>query len=184
MIVESGIRTKLLSGIAAAALVLALGACSSGDDKPKASRETVTSEQTTTTFATTEPAAHAESGDYVNGEHMARVTAFDQSHITFDAVQFLTGDQAAQAFHEDHPGDEMDTDYYIRNQNPALRTLPLADGFVIRVNTVGGYEPSDDHEVTPKTFESYMKSGDIDHAYFWLTIHAGRVTDIDQQYIA
>lgn len=167
--------------------VTALVACSSGKDTPKTGGETFTSERTTTTAATNGPTTYAEFGDYVNGRHIAFVKTFDQASIGFDVVQFLTGDAAIKAYDEDTGSNEPpDNDYYVRNQNPLVRTLPLADAAVIRVNTAGGYEPTntaDGHEVNRSTFESYFKAGTLQHAYFWLTIKDGTVTAIEEQFV-
>ena len=167
--------------------VTALVACSSGKDTPKTGGETFTSERTTTSATTTEPTAYAESGDYVNGRHIAKLTAFDESSVSFDVVQFLTGEAAKQAFDEDTGSHEPpDNDYYIRNQNPLVRTLPVAGDVVIHVNNAGGYPPSDPnngHAVNASTLKSYVDAGPAKNGYFWLTIKDGTVTAIEEQFV-
>jgi hypothetical protein len=185
MIVESGIGTKLLSrrSIALLAVLLtALAACSS-NAKPKTGGETFVTGATTTAAAGVEPTAYVESGDYTNGRHMAKLTAFDETSVTFDVVQFLTGDEAKQAWQQD-VGGEMDTDFYIRNRNKRLRTLPVVPEVAIHVNISAGYEPADDHLINARTLAAYMKAGDAQKGYFWLRIQDGKVTSISEQYIS
>jgi hypothetical protein len=52
----------------------------------------------------------------------------DPATVTYDLAYFLTGDEATQAA-KDH-GEEAPppNDYYIVNDNPKLRTVPLAAG--------------------------------------------------------
>ena len=165
----------------AAVLLLALSACSD-DAEPKSAATTTTS---TTELVGVDEEAYVESGDYVNGRHIAQLTAFTDTEVTFDVVQFLTGDAAKRAYKDD-TGEEPDTDYYVRNQSKQLRTLPLSDDLSIRVNNTGGYEPSepdDGHEVSWLTFDSYMKTANATQGYFWITIESGRVAAIEEQYV-
>lgn len=173
---------RLLSRWAVIAAV-ALGACSSdGTEYAPVPDDTTTTARTGVVVERYEDA-----GDYVNGRHMAKITAFNQSEISFDVVQFLSGDDAMQAYKADNPGDdELDSDYYIRNQSRQVRTLPMSDSAEFRVNTTGGYEPTnpnDGHQVNASTFASYMKAGDAQRGYFWLTIKDGEVTKVEEQYL-
>jgi hypothetical protein len=57
--------------------------------------------------------------------------------ISFDAAQFLSGEAANEAAVEDGAtpaGEPVPNDYYIRNPEPALETLPVAPG--VRVTAV------------------------------------------------
>ena len=54
----------------------------------------------------------------------------DSRTITADYVEWLTGDEARDAALADGAigsGEELPGDFYIRNQNPTMRTLPLTD---------------------------------------------------------
>ncbi|MGH7855864.1 MAG: hypothetical protein ACREQY_00930, partial [Candidatus Binatia bacterium] len=56
--------------------------------------------------------------------------------ITFDLANLLTGEPARAAAVEDgviQPGESLDNDFYIRNENPRLRTLPYVEDVVIRL---------------------------------------------------
>src|SRR5438034_8384751 len=51
------------------------------------------------------------------------------STVVFDLAQFFTGDAANKAAREDGaigPGESIDNDYYIRNVNPKLRSVPVS----------------------------------------------------------
>src|SRR5688572_11617641 len=71
------------------------------------------------------PSASASRTDLKDGKHPGYLKSLDTTKLTLvvDVVQFLTGEAAEKAAKED--GKEA-FDYYIRNQNPLLRTLPIA----------------------------------------------------------
>ena len=61
----------------------------------------------------------------------------DTAHgrITFDLIEFLTGDAAKQAWKKANPGSDQDgpdDDYYIVNDNAKLRTLPVAGTVTVK----------------------------------------------------
>ena len=59
-----------------------------------------------------------------------RTVDVDSRTITADYVEWLTGDEARDAALADGAigsGEGLPGDFYIRNQNPAMRALPLAD---------------------------------------------------------
>jgi hypothetical protein len=68
----------------------------------------------------------------LQGEYAAYVTAIDPAHatVTFDVFEWFTGAAAQQACTQDgNPGPwpaELCNDYYIRDRNVVLRTLPVA----------------------------------------------------------
>ena len=115
-----------------AAAIIVLTACG-GDDgtattTTQASMTTSTPATTTTTGATTTTAT-AEPTDPVleDGVHFGYVTEVvigdATATATFDLAQLLTGDAAAAAAEED--GAEFLGDFYLRNVNPQLRSLPV-----------------------------------------------------------
>jgi hypothetical protein len=58
------------------------------------------------------------------------------STLVFDLAQFFTGDAAIKAAQEDGvigSGETLDNDYYIRNVNPLLRTVPLSPSVKISI---------------------------------------------------
>ena len=196
MIVDSGIGTKLLSGTTVAVFaVAALTGCSSGKDKPKTGGETFVTGQATTTSAaagSVEPTAYVESGDYTNGRHIGNIKTVTTAGIDIDIVRFLTGDAAITAYHEDTGSNEPpDNDYYVRNQNPLVRHLPLADDAVFRVQSLGqdnvnATNPNEGKQVSRSQFVGYWSGSHHEQAIntlFWITLEDGTVTAVEEQFV-
>jgi len=110
--------------------------------------------------------------------------------LVFDLAQLLTGDAAVQAAIEDgviKPGEVLDNDYYIRNRNTLLRTVPFVPDVDIElVDWANCCE-------TPKTgdleafAEGFASPDAVYHgglSPYWLTIHDGTIEKIEEQYIA
>jgi hypothetical protein len=73
---------------------------------------------------------------------------------TVDVVQFLTGAAAARAAGEDNAEVPPPNDYYIRNTNPQLRTLPVASDAPITINVHAAQESGSSTKDIPKTSPS------------------------------
>jgi len=131
--------------------------------------------------------------------------------IVADYAQWLTGIEANQAAIEDGDipeGDTVPNDYYIRNQNPQLRTLPLAGDVAVMLPTsaFGSVEVTpvivtdwlalfkadgspwnpESEEVPPTLFTEphfgYFGAGNVGAGY-WLTLDTdGNVVQIVGQY--
>jgi len=138
------------------------------------------------------------------------LTQVGSDEVVADYAQWMTGEEANQAAIEDGviaEGETVDNDYYIRNQNPQLRTLPLADnaainlpspafGSVLNV-TVGidewlalfapdgtpwDIEGGEQRPEPPEPHFGYFGAGDSYMGY-WLTLDAdGTVVQITGQY--
>jgi spore germination protein GerM len=68
----------------------------------------------------------------------AFLTSVGGDELVADYAQWLTGEEANRAAIEDGEiaeGDTVPNDYYIRNLNPQLRTLPVADGVTLFLPT-------------------------------------------------
>jgi hypothetical protein len=118
-----------------------------------------------------------------DGRHAARITAVDTEGrtVTVDVIQFLTGKaaiKAASAAGEESP---PPNDYFIVNDNPKLRTLPVRADFVT-VNTLMAQETGSSTKSTVITFEDFAQL-DTRYAVFWVTVRDGRVTNISEQFI-
>jgi len=129
-----------------------------------------------------------------DGRSPVYLTKIDVSKrtITFDLIEFLTGDAAKQAWQKAHPGssDGPDNDYYIVNDNPKLRTLPVANPVDFKV-----VDPEHPSGVADKTisFEGAtayfvaLKPDQSDHKLywdpFWITVSGGVVTKIEEQFL-
>jgi hypothetical protein len=126
-----------------------------------------------------------------DGRHPVYLTDIDSAAriVEFDLIQFLTGDEATAAYSEDHPDDPggPPNDYYIVNDNPRLRRLPVAENVEVTVlDWEGGFQPQviafadlparlaadlvpDDDRIWPNPF--------------WLTVGDDTITAIEEQYI-
>lgn len=105
--------------------------------------------------------------------------------VGFDLAYLLTGRQAEQAA-ADH-GDLLETDYYVVNDNPLLRELPVSP--VIQVTYVpegaccalqpGSFEPwaAAINEEIPNDYAG-------PDAYWWITVRAGEIVRIEEQFLA
>ena len=105
--------------------------------------------------------------------------------MTFDLAYFLTGDAANQAA-ADH-GDEtpVPNDYYIVNDNPRLRTMPISPTVDIQV-----IDWTNCCELTSVPYADWAAS--IDHPTdallgaqvpYWITVSSGQVVTIEEQYL-
>ena len=137
--------------VASAALAV-LGAAGCGDDTAK----------TTPGPSATVPTANAGVGGpkisdgpsapasasvpaLADGRHAAYLTKLNvgKKTLSFDKIDFLTGDAAKKAYLKQNPGetDGPPNDYMIVNNNKLVRTLPIADSAAITIvdmSSVGG----------------------------------------------
>jgi hypothetical protein len=185
-------RPVLVAG--SAVLLVLLGAC--GNDKPTVEHAVVPAATTSTTPAavtttTTAEGAHAyvDAGDYVTGLHIAYITSVsgDEKKILIDVAQFLIGDAAIKAYKQD-TGEQLDGDYYARNQNKQLRSFPLSSNAQFRVNTLGGYEPTDPNKGHVLTFGEFValynsKPDESKQTLFWVSLEDGKATRVEEQYV-
>jgi hypothetical protein len=126
-----------------------------------------------------------------DGRHAAMITGLDVDGraVEVDVVQFLMGDEATAAYREDHPDDPTgspDNDYYIVNDNPRLRTLPVVDDVSVTV-VATSTSANDPHTIAfedlPGYFATYEGAGgQIWWNPFWLTVEDDRIVALDEQY--
>ena len=209
------IITLLIPAVAAS---VALGACGGDDDSAGKSATTTkaaastapggsttsasttgdgstTSTAVTTTTApgaTTTTSADAGLG-LEDGRHPVYITAVDVPGraLTFDVIQFLTGQDAIDAYHADHPDDPEGppNDFYIVNANPRLRTAGIAPDATVMLVRLSEDSSAD---LDPGTFEelpAYLAATPpsegpaLSASPFWLTVEGGVVTAIEEQYL-
>jgi len=121
-----------------------------------------------------------------DGRQPARIERVDAARrrITVDVVQFLVGAEASRAAAEDHaPEVPPPNDYWIRNTNPKLRTLPVAAGAPVTVNVHGAPVSGDSTKDIPRTLAQLAVIPSLDSGLFWLTVRNGVVTRIQEQYL-
>jgi hypothetical protein len=130
--------------------------------------------------ATTEPVVLAD------GRHPVYLKSVDPDRhtITFDLVQFFTGEAATKAAAEDGEESPPPNDYYIRNVNPRLRTLPVRDDAPITVNVLAAQSTGSstkDVSVTLAKLASYFPNPGT--TPFWITVEQGQMTKVAQQFL-
>ena len=140
--------------------------------------------------ATTEASAvvlpDGRSAVYLTGLSAAKNT------VTFDLIEFLTGDAAKAAWKKAHPDnpDGPDNDYMIVNNNTKLRTLPVAaaakcvvlsslgstDTKTIKFGGLPAYLNQQNKEVPPTPPQIAVLP-------FWLTVEHGSVVKFEEQFL-
>jgi hypothetical protein len=173
-----------------------------GDDAARSPAATSTEPPTTapsTTDAdagagvtTTSPPPTSVSAEPVleDGRHPVYLTGIDVAgrSLEFDLIQFLTGDEAIAAYDEAHPDDPggPPNDYFIINDNPRLRRLPVADDVVVTVlDWDGGFQPfvvAFADLPAELAGRPILDTGRLGGNPFWLTVDDDTVTAIEEQY--
>ena len=138
--------------------------------------------------STPEPSASPSSA-LDDGRHFVYVeTAFQRANgsarVRFDLAYFYTGARAASEAAEH--GDEVTDGYYIVNDNPRLRTLPLADDVEVEYVPVGAC-----CDLQPGNIDAWLESinetNQTDYegkdVPWWFTVEGGLITRIEQQYL-
>ena len=122
-----------------------------------------------------------------DGRHPVRITTVDpdQRTITFDLIQFYWGDDATREAAKDHQESPPPNDYYIRNINPRLRTLPVLADAPITCNTLAaGYTGSTTKNIRlPLWRLAIVMQATHNSPPFWITVHHGQVARIAEQYL-
>jgi len=158
----------------------------------------VTSETTTSlaeTTTTTEALSNAEillpSGNVKAMGYIDKVwESGGKRHISIDFAQMLTGEEAKQAAiaaGDLAPGEELDNDYYIVNENTKKREFVVSGSAAIATSTFG--DLGMDHPVTWGQFKSFWSAsppagGEYLHQTPWWIERKGSVViSIAEQYL-
>jgi hypothetical protein len=140
-----------------------------------------------TTTASTASTASTAPGrtDLADGVHVARLVRIDPAAgaVTVDVIQFLTGEAATRAAAEDGAELPPPNDYYIRDANSRLRTLPTASGAPITVNVHGAQESGSATKNIPKTLAQLAGIHGVEDGTFRLTLQHGQVIRIAEMYL-
>ena len=122
--------------------------------------------------------------DRAAGTYAAHITDFPtpQSPLTFDVVQWLSGERAREAF-EQETGDPNGppNDYYLGNKSPETRSAPVAADARVLITYFAQGEG-----LTPKSAEvdelpAYVNSAGPETVY-WLTFGSGEITEVCEQW--
>ncbi|MBB3095555.1 hypothetical protein FHR83_003225 [Actinoplanes campanulatus] len=176
----------------AALLALAMAGCDKAEPAPTATAVTTVaaSEPAATTAATT--TATTAPVVLEDGRHPVYLTKVAAGTVTFDLIEFLTGDKAKALWKKEHPEnpDGPPNDYIIVNENPKLRTLPVAaDADCEALETLGGVDMT---TVPCKDLAAFLKKQneglDVTPPHiavlpFWLTVEDGTVVRFEEQFL-
>jgi len=182
-----------IRSIATALLVASLAVTGCGRSQPEEAPPTADQPPAVTTAPA--PKAPAPTGGsparqpvvLPDGRHPVRITTVDpdQHKITFDLIQFYWGEDATQEAAKDHQESPPPNDYYIRNINPRLRTLPVRSDAAITTNTLtAGYTGSATKDIRlPLWRLAIVLQANHNSPPFWITVDHGQVVKIAEQYI-
>jgi hypothetical protein len=177
---------RLLHLIAAMLILLmaaALGGCGGSEEPGGAGGVTATTAAPASTAGRPAPSEPVVLADGRHPVYLKTVDA-DQQTISFDLIQFFTGEAAAKAAAEDNEESPPPNDYYIRNVNPKLRTLPVRAGAPITVNVLAAQatgSATKDVPVTLAKLATYFPNTGTPP--FWITVEQGQVAKIAQQFL-
>jgi hypothetical protein len=121
-----------------------------------------------------------------DGRYNSYIRSVDRDHnrLVVDLVQVLDGQAARDAAIADGMARDQAQvlGIYVRNQNPRLRTLPLADD--LRLDLRGGdCEAPLNHQLAKLATDARAISGSIHTYYFTLTVRGGAVHQV-QEFLA
>jgi hypothetical protein len=117
-----------------------------------------------------------------DGTHDAYITRIDRANdrIVVDVVQVFQGDRAVkEAIADGRPRSEaQDLTTWVRNQNPRLRTLPMASGVVVKL-WGSCEESSKDRDAAFNALAQHARQKGT--YYYTLTVAHGKVRRIQEQ---
>jgi hypothetical protein len=191
-------RAPLVLAVSGLAVVaIAVGASLAVATRPIARPATAAADAVPPTIATeqgaAEPAARPESSAapaaagaatpaLEDGDHDAYITKVDGANdrIVVDVVQVFNDDEAVKAAIADgkSPAEARYLTGWVRNENPRLRTLPLAAD--LKVDLLGTCEESgsDREAVLTRLADNAKRKGNY---YFMLTVSDGTVQQIQER---
>jgi hypothetical protein len=164
--------------------LIVIGAC--GTDDQSSTATTMAPTTITTTAVSTNDLAEG-SGctpgtDHLpDGEWFGEVVEADAGELEFDLACWFVGDAAIAAAAED--GERLEIDYYLRNVSTRTRRLPIADDTPVVWYGMGAGDPSNPDMISYADWRVF----ELEHiccAGVWLTVDAGVVTRIQEQWVA
>jgi hypothetical protein len=159
-------RKMLVLLVVSACLVAACG----GDDDDDATSTTTE----TTTESTVANASETRQAALISAVDL------DERTLTYDEIEFLTGDEAIERYRADNPDDPAgvpENDYLIVNDDTALLTAPIAEDVTVGLTHHLGVD------LHPSSVDELPSYESLTELPFWLTINGGEITEIEEQYI-
>ncbi|MBN2405083.1 MAG: hypothetical protein JXE06_05835 [Coriobacteriia bacterium] len=175
-----------------------------GAEKALASRDssTTTEESTATkpaigaeTSGPEEPTEETAASTVADGRYPGIITSIDAAtgggwEIVTDWVQVLTGseaDAAAAARGDESP---VPNDYYIINENPKLRTIPVSNTCAVLMHDTPAANPSDGYTMgnVTLTFDDFRANrwnaiGYYESAIYWMDVSDGVITNLEHFWV-
>jgi hypothetical protein len=182
-----GSRRLAPVSLLAVALAAGLAACGSdgspsGGTTAQPTASTAAPAQPTTTQAGSTGQA-GEAAQLGNGRHPVLLRRVDVAGrtVTVDLIQWFTGAAAIKAAAEDGKESPPPNDYYIRNVNPRLRTLPLATDARLTLTRQTLGQGGDATAGVEVDLARLATSGR--RHLFWATVQGGRILRLEEQYL-
>lgn len=179
-------RTAVLAAATSVIASVALAACDSASGPPASSTSGPTSAATPSTPTTSPSPSATPATDLADGRHPARIVRVDAARrlVTVDVVQFLTGSAAASAAAADGAEEvPPPNDYWIRNVNPRLRTLPVDESAPITTNVLTADQSGSATADVAVDLGRLGQLRGLSRALFWLTVRDGVVTAVSEQFL-
>jgi hypothetical protein len=112
-----------------------------------------------------------------DGRHPVLLKAIDAGRgtVTFDLVQVFRDEEAAREAAKDHL--EADNDFYTRNVNPHLRTLPVRSDADVTANQLAGSNQDIPVSLARLASLTRARSG-----VFWITVRGDQIVQISEQW--
>jgi hypothetical protein len=176
---------RSVRAITTALLAASLAVAGCARSQPDQSATPTSQPPSVTAFPATKASGGTPKGSpavLVDGRHPVFVANVDPGRrtIRFDLIQFYWGDEATREAARDHQESPPPNDYYIRNVNPRLRTLPVRADATITVNSLGlGSET--DQPVSLARLATLVRAPGWPP--FWITVRHGQVVRIAQQWV-
>ena len=189
-------RISRILPAALVALALTGAACTSestsaagGSETPTGASPTTASSQPSETSSPSITSSPTPVPEIEDGRHFVFVKKTQGPAVTFDLAEFYSGDEANQIAGE--RGDEVPVpnDVYIVNDNPKLRTVPVADDVV--VNVYDWSQCCDSYtRISYDDFARYVKhvqepTGRFHGTFspYWIRVQDGQIVKIEEQYL-
>jgi hypothetical protein len=118
-----------------------------------------------------------------DGEWYGLVAGAADGEIEFDLACWFVGDAAIVASAADGQESPPPNDYYIRNTNPALRTVPVADDAQVTwLANVGDISSAVTTDYPTWLTEREVRGIELQPGV-WIVITGGAITTIEEQYV-
>jgi hypothetical protein len=174
--------------VLAALLIVGLSGCGSGGSSSGGGAASPAA----TTAAPAQPGGaaapatrrQAEAVVLADGRHpvIIKQVNLSEATVTFDLIQMYWGDEATREAAKDHQESPPPNDYYIRNVNPRLRTMPVAAGARLTVTAqTAGQAGGNAAGAVPADLPTIAAKGR--NHIFWATVQGGRIRRLEEQYV-